>query len=117
MEEHTVYCGGCDHDVRVLITAPPSEEGQATLHDSEVVCLEINDHCSGASCPLGAIPPEDMVHRLLRNGLPIEGLRSVRGLCPTCELENDLVLLGGGRAMCTTCGSSTQWSFKGAERH
>jgi len=115
MEEHTVYCGGCDHEVRVLITTPPSEDGQATLHDSEVVCLEIGDRCSGASCPLGATAPEDMVRRLLRNGLPLDGLRTVTSLCPSCGLESEMVLYGRGRVICTACGSAAQWRFQRAE--
>ncbi len=115
MKSQTVYCGACDHEVRVMITDTPTTDGQAPLHDSEVVCLEIGDKCNGNFCPIGATAPEEMVSRLLRNGLPINGLRSVQSLCPSCGLVNEMVLFGEGRAVCTACASPARWRLEHAE--
>jgi hypothetical protein len=109
MQSQRIYCGACDTEVRVMITDTPSEEGQAPLHDSEVVCLEIGDRCNGNLCPLGATAPTEMVTRLLRNGLPTDGLRTVQAHCPSCDLDNDIVLYGEGRAVCSACGAAARW--------
>ena len=116
MKSHTLYCGACDNEVRVMITDTPSEDGQAPLHDSEMVCLEIGERCNGNLCPLGAIAPAEMVTRLLRNGLPVEGLRTVRAHCPSCELDNEIILFGDGRAMCSACGTAARWVAEHVER-
>ncbi|SRR6476646_10398643 len=113
MRSQKVYCGACDRNVRVLITNPPTvTEGQAPLHDSEVVCLEIGEHCTGGLCPLGASAPDDMVRRLMHSGIPLEGLRTVTALCPECEFVSEMALQAGGHATCLLCGSTVSWKIE-----
>ena len=114
MKAHQIYCGACDRQVRVLISDAPPTDGQAPLLDEELVCLEIGVQCNG-SCPLGAAEPNAMVSRIVRSGLPLDGLRTVQALCPSCGLENEMVLYGEGRAACTACGSAARWTLEHAE--
>ena len=53
----------------IVVTDQPSQDGQANVHDSEIVCLEIGDTCTGSLCPIGATSPTVMAARLVRNGL------------------------------------------------
>lgn len=115
MKSHQLFCSACDREVRVMITDAAPIEGQATLHDEEVVCLEIGEQCTDSLCPIGAAAPNAMVGRIIRNGLPLDGMRTVRSLCPSCGLENEMVLYGEGRAACTACGSPARWTLEHAE--
>jgi hypothetical protein len=115
MKTQQLYCGACDREVRVMITETPPPDGQAPLHDEEVVCLEIGAQCTGNMCPIGATAPNAMVSRILRNGLPLDGLRTVQSLCPSCGLETEMVLYGEGRASCTACGTAARWTLEHAE--
>lgn len=99
-----MYCSGCDRDVPVLMSNTVDHETQANVHDAELVCLEIGDWCSGALCPLGAAEPNAMVGRLVRSGLPLDGLTLVRAWCGECERDTDVALYGGDKATCTECG-------------
>jgi hypothetical protein len=115
MKSHRLFCNACDREVRVMITDAPLLDGQATLHDEEVVCLEIGEKCTGNLCPLGAVEPNAMVARIVRNGLPLDGLRTLLAECPTCSRMTEMVLYGGGRAACTECGSPARWTVDHAE--
>jgi hypothetical protein len=115
MKSAQLFCSACDRDVHVMITEAPTHEGQAMLHDEEVVCLELADRCTGTLCPLGAIAPNEMVGRLVRNGLPTGALHMVRAHCPTCDAEAEMVLYGAGKAGCTVCGTSARWTADHAE--
>ncbi len=115
MKSHQLFCSACDREVRVMITDAPPMEAQATLHDEEVVCLEIGEQCTGRLCPIGAAAPNAMVSRIMRNGLTLDGMHTVRSLCPSCGLENEMVLYGAGRAACTACGSPARWTVGHAE--
>jgi hypothetical protein len=115
MDSHKIFCSACDRNVQVLITPALNAEGQAVLHDSEVVCLEIGSRCTGNMCPLGATEPNAMVARLVRNGIPLETLSTVTARCPACENEVDMVLYGEGRAACSFCGSAANWVVDHAE--
>ncbi len=99
-----MYCSGCDRDVPVLMSAAVDHETQANVHDPELVCLEIGDQCSGALCPLGAAEPNAMVARLIRSGLPLDGLTLVRSWCGECGRQTEIALFGGDKATCTECG-------------
>ena len=115
MDSHKIFCSACDRSVQVLITPTLNAEGQAMLHDSEVVCLEIGSQCTGNMCPLGSAEPNAMVARLVRNGIPLETLSTVKAKCPACENEVDMVLYGEGRAACAVCGSAARWVVDHAE--
>lgn len=109
MKGHQLFCSACDRQVRVLIAEAPPGEHQATIHDDELICLEIGDHCTGALCPLGAASPNAMVARLIHEGLPTDSLRTVTSTCPACGLDAEFVLYGQGKASCTVCGTSAAW--------
>ena len=109
MLNHQLFCSACDRNVRVLISESPAGEHQATVHDDELICLEIGDHCTGNLCPLGAAAPNAMVARLVHEGHPTGSLRSVQASCPSCGLDAEFVLYGAGRASCTVCGTAARW--------
>jgi hypothetical protein len=115
MKSHQLFCSACDRQVRVLISEAPLGEHQATVHDDELICLEIGEHCSGGLCPLGAAEPQAMVARLIHSGESIEGLRTVKALCPACGLEVEFVLYGKGKAACTVCGTAAKWEAEHIE--
>ncbi len=106
MEVRTMYCSGCDHDVRVLMPDAAAEDPQANVPDAELVCMELGDWCNGALCPLGAAEPHAMVRRLIHEGMPLDHLRSARGWCDSCAMDGDFVLYAGQSAACTVCGTS-----------
>ena len=115
MKSQQIFCGACDREVRVMITDAPPHEGQAPLTDEEVICLEIGDKCTGNVCPLGAAGPDAMVARLVRNGLPIDQLKTSRSRCPSCDREAEMILYGNGRATCSLCGRQGRWALDHAE--
>ncbi len=115
MKSHRLFCNACEREVNLVITDAPEHEGQATLLDSEIVCLEVGDKCTGALCPLGAVGPDAMAARIVRNGLPTGGLHTLKACCPSCGRETEMVLYGNGRAACTECASVAQWSVDHAE--
>jgi ribosomal protein S27AE len=47
-----------------------------------------------------------MVGRIIRTGLPTDGLTTIKANCPSCAVTTEMALYGGGRAACTVCGSS-----------
>ncbi len=109
MKSHQLYCGACDRPVRVLITDSPTGEGQAEVTDSELVCLEIGANCTGNMCPLGAAEPSAMVHRIIRNGIPLNTLETAKAHCPECDNDAEMILYGGGKAACSVCGTIGRW--------
>lgn len=115
MKSARVFCSACDRPVRVMLSLAPRTDGQASLHDDELVCLEIGDRCTGNLCPIGAVAPNEMVARLVRLGLPTDGLRTINAACPSCEVQVEMVLYGDGRAACTVCGAAARWATDHAE--
>lgn len=114
MKVQHMYCPGCDRDVRIVLTAEPSAEGQATLPDAEFVCLEIGDKCTGSLCPLFSLPPEAMKARLIRSGYEMEGLKHWEGHCDGCDRMTDMVMLNREYCLCTECGSWNRWRVEAA---
>ena len=106
MQVRSVYCSGCDRDVRVVATDGVPEDAQANVPEPELVCLELGDWCNGQLCPLGMAAPSAMVARLIRSGFPLDHLRIARGFCDACGLDNDLALYGKDMAACMVCGTS-----------
>lgn len=115
MKSHRLFCSACEREVNLVITDAPLHDGQATLLDSDVVCLEVGEKCTGALCPLGVVGPDAMVARIVRDGLPLDGLHTLRSTCPSCDRETDMVLYGDGRATCSECGSPARWKVDHAE--
>lgn len=114
MDGTKLYCKACTKAVRVVITEGAPHDGQAEVHDAEVVCLDLGDDCTG-TCPLGAVEPDAMVGRIIRNGLPLDGLQTVMAICPACGALADMALYGRGRAACTICGVAARWAVDHAE--
>ena len=115
MKKSQLFCSACDRQVHVMISEAPLGEHQATVHDDELICLEIGEHCTGNLCPLGAAEPNAMVGRLIHEGLSTDGLRKVKATCPSCGIEAEFVLYGKGRASCTVCGTAAKWEAEHVE--
>jgi hypothetical protein len=111
MREITMFCSARDSEVRVLLTDDPAHDGQATLLDSELICLEIGEKCTGSMCPVCAMPPEAVDAKLAKSGYLPEVRRKVRGRCPGCDRDAELVMSRGGYFSCTECGTTARWSL------
>ncbi len=108
MKTIQAYCSACDQNVRVVLTDMPVQDPPSPIHDCEVVCLEIGEHCSGNLCPLCAVPPIVMAARLVRNGLQTEMQPVVKGRCDACESIADFVIVSREHAICALCGKTTE---------
>ena len=105
MRMQTAYCSACDKDVRIVVTDEPSEDGQANLHEAEIVCLEIGEACTGSMCPIGATSPAVMAARLVRNGLQTLVQPIVDARCAGCDRVTRHIVIEPTRARCTECGT------------
>ena len=112
MRELRMYCAARDQDVHVVLTDEPVEDGQATVMDREVICLEIGESCTGSLCPVCAVSWEAMDVRLAKSGLRPEIRRTVQGHCDGCGRETELVVSSGGYVSCTECGTTTRWTLR-----
>lgn len=109
MKTQMAYCSACDRDVRIALTEEPVEpDGQANIHDAEVVCLEIGEKCTGAMCPIGAQPPAVMAVRLVRSGLKpiVQPMTTAR--CEACDQVTRFALINPEYATCTECGTTVR---------
>lgn len=107
---HTIkaYCGARDQDVRLMLTDEPGSEGHATIHDAEVICLEIGAQCTGSMCPIGATSPAVMASRLVRNGLAGAEHPRVHASCDGCDRVTDYVAIDRSYATCPDCGTTVE---------
>jgi len=105
MKTQMAFCSACDKDVHIVITDEPSQEGHANLHDSEIVCLEIGEGCTGHVCPIGGASTTVMAARLVRNGLQTIVQRVVKARCGGCDRVTSHVIVGSGHARCAECGT------------
>ena len=103
MKMQTAYCSACDKDVHIVVTDEPSVDGQANLHESEVVCLEIGEACTGSMCPIGATAPAVMAARLVRNGLQTIMQPVIEAHCAGCGRVTTHLIVEPTRARCTEC--------------
>jgi hypothetical protein len=111
MREITMFCSARDSDVRVLLTDEPAHDGHASLLDSEIICLEIGEKCTGSMCPVCAMPPAAVDARLAKSGYRPEVRRKVIGHCSGCDRDTELLLSCGGYFSCTECGTTAKWSL------
>lgn len=113
MRELTMFCSARDQDVHVVLTDEPTQQdGQATVFDTEVICLEIGESCTGAFCPVCALSGDAMDVRLAKSGLRPEIRRKIAGDCEGCGREVELVVSSGGYVTCTECGTTRRWTLK-----
>jgi hypothetical protein len=82
------------------------DDAQASVHDPEIICLEIGDWCTGALCPLGAAEPNAMVSRLIRHGLPLDHVGFQPAFCEACGMTSAMALYGRDKEACTVCGTT-----------
>ena len=108
MKTQTAFCSACDRDVRVVITEDPIHDGQANVHDAEIVCLEIGERCTGNMCPVGATSPTVMAARLVRNGLQTLMHPLVSLTCTRCDHVTTHVVIERKFATCAECGATTK---------
>jgi hypothetical protein len=108
MRTINAYCSACDHDVSLVLTDEPAQDDPSPIHDREVVCLEIGEHCSGALCPVGTVPTMVMAARLVRNGLQTQMQPIVKAHCPACDNETDIVIVSREYGICSECGSTSK---------
>ena len=108
MKAINAYCSACDQDVRLVLTDEPASDGPSPIHDREVVCLEIGEHCSGNLCPVGAVPAVVMAARLVRNGLQTQMQPILKGHCPGCDTSSDIVVVSREYCVCSTCGTTSK---------
>ena len=112
MRELTMYCAARDGNVHMVLTDEPITDGQATVTDTELICLEIGEHCTGAMCPVCAVSPDAMDARLAKSGLRAEIRRKVAATCEGCGRETELVVSSGGYVHCTECGATWRWRVR-----
>ena len=112
MRELTMYCAARDSNVHVVLTDEPITDGQATVTDTELICLEIGDGCTGAMCPVCAVSRDAMDARLAKSGLRSEVRRKVASVCEGCGRDTQLVVSSGGYVSCTECGSTWRWQLR-----
>ena len=106
MREITVLCPTRQQEVRLLVTDDPVYDGQASIVDSELLCLEIGERCTSATCPVCGESPAAMDAHLAKGGLGPPGRARVVGRCGGCERTTELVLSVGGYATCAECGTT-----------
>ena len=106
MREISIHCPARGHAVRVLVTADPVWDGQASIVDSERLCLEVGERCAGGTCPVCGESPVAMDAHLAKGGLGPPGRARVVGHCAGCERDAELVLSVGGYATCAECGTT-----------
>ena len=109
MREMSIYCTARDQDVRIVLTDEPVHDAQATVFDTQVVCLEIGEQCTGGMCPLCAMPADAMDARLAKSGLKPELRRKFVARCDDCDRHTEHVLSSGGYVTCLECRSTARW--------
>jgi hypothetical protein len=106
MREITIHCPARGHEVRVLVTDDPVWDGQASIDDPELLCLEIGERCTRAACPVCGESPTAMDAHLAKRGLGPPGRARVLGRCDGCDRTTELALSAGGYATCVECGTT-----------
>ncbi len=109
MHIHSAYCSARDQNVRVAMTEEPTHDGQANLHDVEVICLDYGEHCTGDFCPAFGLPRVLMGVRLARSGEAKGSLPSITAKCQACDELTTLTVVDDAVAVCTVCGSTSRW--------
>lgn len=109
MHTHTAYCSARDQNVRVAMTEEPTHDGQANLHDMEIVCLDYGKQCTGDLCPAFGLPRVLMGVRLARSGEAHGALPSIMAKCQGCDDLTSLDVVDDKLAVCTVCGTTNRW--------
>ena len=107
-EQRSTYCSHCRKQVQLVLTQA-SYGGHANLpDDSQLVCLDFGEACTGDVCPLSGLPVLVMGVRLARSGEPKkEPWKTVHALCDGCEATTDLEVLDDRHAFCPICKTTS----------
>jgi hypothetical protein len=106
MNTHRTYCTVRGRDVRVAVTDTPTHDGQAPLHDEELVCLDVGGNCTAAHCPVCGLPGEALAARLVHNGLQTPLFPVVKLQCAVCDHVTEYVVVDERYATCVECGTT-----------
>jgi hypothetical protein len=110
MRTETHYCRGCDRHVRIAWTPAPGHEGHATLPDGpEMVCLDLEECCTGGLCPLSNLPRLVMGVRLARSELRPDGWPTAHLRCVGCEQTTEMRVVDDSHVVCAACGTVNPW--------
>lgn len=107
MNTRQIFCSACAREVSVTLTEPPTNwGGQASLSDGELVCLEMNERCTGALCPVCAVSTDALAVRIAKSGMRPDQHATLRTTCDGCQRETDLMVTRGGYVTCPECGTT-----------
>ena len=109
MHVHNAYCSARDQQVRVAVTEEPTHEGQANLHDVEVICLDYGMACTGDFCPEFGLPRVLMGVRLAHMDEGVKSLPSIVAKCQSCDALTTLSVIDEKLVVCSSCGSTNRW--------
>jgi len=108
MDTTTVFCPGCNHKVKLTVTAEHGH-AQANVPDgSQVVCLDFGEGCTEGPCPLTGRPGIVMGVRLARSHLPHEW-KTVHARCEGCSQVAELEVLDAEYAVCPLCETTNRY--------
>ncbi len=106
MDTQMAWCPGCNHPVRLSLTAEHPGESHANLPEGgELVCLDFQAGCSEGTCPLTGRAGIVMGVRLARSHLPHEA-QTVHTTCTACSQLSELEVLDANYAVCALCDST-----------
>lgn len=112
MEERTMYCPQCKHEVTVTVTPAPLHGGHATIPDAgRMVCLNFGPDCRDYRCSISKLPKTVMGVRLARSGLQGENVEHVQAVCEGCERLVELTVVDETHAVCPDCDTVNVWAM------
>ena len=109
MHTHTAYCSARDQNVRIAMTEEPTHDGQANLHDVEVICLDYGKACTGDFCPEFGLPRVLMGVRLAHSEEGKATLPSIVANCQSCDALTTLSVIDERLVVCSVCGATSRW--------
>lgn len=109
MRTRSAYCSTFHRDVKIAIPDESADDGAARVPGPQLVCLDIGHQCTGGFCPLGQTDSAEMAVRLARHGLQTSKNALVTLACPACRVATTFVVIDELQAMCTDCGSMSDW--------
>ena len=109
MNVHNAYCSARDQQVRVAMTEEATHEGQANLHDVEVICLDYGKECTGDFCPEFGLPRILMGVRLAHSEEGVKSLPAIVAKCQNCDALTSLSVVDEKLVVCSACGSTNRW--------
>ena len=110
MNTQLTYCSARGRSVRIAVTDRPTHDGQAPLHDAELVCLDVGGHCTASRCPVCGLPAEALAARLVHNGFQTPFDPVVKLRCAVCEHVTEYVVVGERFATCAECGTTVDYA-------